>query len=111
PQGVEISRLLPQMSLEIRAALDGSLQKELVALRNFIASSLDTHSERIEGQIVAALPPPAPVPEMTTLLPERRPWSATVAWSLAVLALAGAASLSWLWWQQGSALAALRSDL
>ena len=110
-EGVEISKLLPRMSLEIRAALDGSLQKELVALRSFIAASLDTHSERIEGQIVAAMPPPAPALEMPTLLPERRPWPAMVAWSLAVVALAGAASLSWLWWQQGSELAALRADL
>lgn len=108
-----ISNLLPQMSLEIRAALEGSLQKELVALRSFIASTLDSHAERVDVQLSAALKPavPAPALDLPTLLPERRSRAAAVGWSLTVLAAAGAAVMSWLWWQQGGEIAALRTDL
>jgi len=111
-EGAEFSRLLPQMSLEIRAAIDGSLQKELAALRGFIASTLDSHSERIQGDL-AALQPPSSSPDfdMPTLVPERRAWGAISGWSLAVLALAGAAVMTWSWWQQGGEIAALRTDL
>src|SRR4051812_6267668 len=45
---VDIAQLLPRMSLEIRAALDGSLQKEMVALRGFLATSLDSQAERLQ---------------------------------------------------------------
>jgi hypothetical protein len=55
-----MAALLPQMSLEIRAAVDGSLQKELAALRGYISSRLDSQSERIQGDIAAALHPPRP---------------------------------------------------
>jgi CheY-like chemotaxis protein len=111
--GAEISHLLPQMSLEIRAALDASLQREIGALRGFVASSLDAHTERLHGDIAAVLAPPAPAPqiETPTLIPERRPWSAIIGWSLAVVALAGGGLVAWLWWQQGAEIAALRTDL
>ena len=111
-EGAEFARLLPQMSLEIRAAIDGSLQKELAALRGYIASTLDSHSERIQGDL-AALQPPSGSPDfdMPTLVPERRAWGAISGWSLAVLALAGAAVMTWSWWQQGGEIAALRTDL
>ena len=110
--GAEFSTLLPQMSLEIRAAIDGSLQKELAALRGYIASTLDSHSERIQGDL-AALQPPSNSPDfdMPTLVPGRRAWGAISGWSLAVLALAGAAVMTWSWWQQGGEIAALRTDL
>jgi len=111
-EGSEFSRLLPQMSLEIRAAIDGSLQKELAALRGYIASTLDSHSERIQGDLAALLPPSgSPDFDMPTLVPERRAWGAISGWSLAVLALAGAAVMTWSWWQQGGEIAALRTDL
>src|SRR6187401_2016454 len=54
--GTDISTLMPQMSLEIRAAIDGSLQRELAALRSYIGTSLDTHSERIQGDLAALQP-------------------------------------------------------
>ncbi len=113
-EGADISTLLPQMSLEIRAALDVSLQKELVALRSFLSSKLDSQAERIEIQLTAAqqpAPTPAPTLDLPTLLPERRPWSAIFGWTLAVLALGCAAAMSWLWYQQGSEIAALKTDL
>ena len=47
-EGADFAQLLPQMSLEIRAALDGSLQKELAALRGFIA-----HHARLPGRAPA----------------------------------------------------------
>ena len=107
--GAEVAQLLPQLSLEIRAALDGSLQKELGALRTFIASQ----TERLQGDLAAVLLPPAPAPEVgtATLLPERRAWPAIVGWSVALLAAAGAGFMSWMWWQQGAEVAALRGDL
>ena len=112
-EGAEISRLLPQMSLEIRAALDASLQREIGALRGFVASSLEAHTERLHGDIAAVLPAPAPAPRIDTptLVPERRPRAAIAGWTLAVLALAGGGFVSWQWWQQGAEIAALRTDL
>ena len=44
-------------------------------------------------------------------MPERRAWPAVLGWSLALLAIAGAAFMSWMWWQQGGEIAALRTDL
>jgi hypothetical protein len=108
----EVAQLMPQMSLEIRAALDGPLQKELAALRSFINTALDAHTERLHGDIAALVPVTAPPQvDAATLLPERRPWAAIAGWSVAALASAGVATLAWLWWQQGAELAALRGDL
>jgi CheY-like chemotaxis protein len=108
-----VTELLPQMSLEIRAALDATLQKELVALRGFVEHKLDSHAERLHGDVVAALSPPRPAPEVDarTLVPERRAWPAILGWTVAVLALAGGSFLGWQWWQQGAEIAALRTDL
>jgi CheY-like chemotaxis protein len=108
-----VTELLPQMSLEIRAALDATLQKELVALRGFVEHKLDSHAERLHGDVVAALSPPRPAPEVDarTLVPERRAWLAILGWTVAVLALAGGSFLGWQWWQQGAEIAALRTDL
>jgi CheY-like chemotaxis protein len=107
-----ISRLLPQMALEIRAALNHSLQSELGALRGFISTTLEAHTERLHGDL-AALQPAARAPEagLPPLLPERRNWAAILGWSFSMLALAGAGVAGWLWWQQGAELAALRTDL
>ena len=112
PEPMVAPTLLPEMSLEIRAAIDGSLQKELAALRGYIASTLDSHCERIQGDL-AALQPPSRSPDfdMPTLLPGRRAWGAISGWSLAVLATAGVAVMTWSWWQQGGEVAALRTDL
>jgi CheY-like chemotaxis protein len=108
----EAAQLLPQMSLEIRAALDGPLQTELKALRSFISSALDSQTERLQGDLLALAPQPrAATLDMPTMVSERRRWPAIVAGCLALLATAGAALLGWLWWQQGGELAAARSDL
>jgi len=108
----DVAQLLPQMSLEIKAALDGPLQKELNALRSFITIALDSQTERLHGDIAALVPViPAPVVEAPTLVPERRSWAAIGGWTLAILAVAAAGAMSWLWWQQGAELAALRGDL
>jgi CheY-like chemotaxis protein len=108
----QFSQLLPKMTLEIRAALDTSLQKEIAALRTYIGTTLDSQSERLHGDLAALLPATrTPDLDMPTLLPERRRWAAITGWSFAVLALAGAGAMSWLWWNQGAELAALRTDL
>jgi CheY-like chemotaxis protein len=110
--GADVARLLPQMSLEIRAALDGPLQKELVSLRTFISNALDAHTERLHGDLAALVPVTARAEvDMPTLIPERRSRAAIAGWCTALLATAGAAALAWLWWQQGGEIAALRSDL
>jgi CheY-like chemotaxis protein len=108
-----LAQMLPRMSLEIRAAIDASLHRELGALRGFVATSLESHTERLHGDIAAALTPPtpAPVPDAATLLPERRSWSAAIGWTLALVAFAGAGLLGRMWWQQGAEIAALRTDL
>ena len=113
PGGAAVTELLPQMSLEIRAALDATLQKELGALRGFVEHKLDSHAERLHGDVVAALSPPRPAPEVDarTLVPERRAWPAILGWTVAVLALGGGSVLGWQWWQQGAEIAALRTDL
>ncbi len=106
-----IADLLPKLSLEIRAALDQSLQKEVAALRNFIGTTLDSQAEKLQTDIAAlSLATPAPTLDMPTLIPERRPW-AYVGWTFAFLAVCGAAAMSWLWWTQGAEIAALRTDL
>ena len=73
----QFSQLLPTMTLEIRAALDNSLQKEIAALRSYIGSTLDSHSERLQGDLSALLPVTrSPDLDLPTLVPERRPWPA-----------------------------------
>ncbi len=100
------------MTLEIRAALDQSLQKEIAALRGFIGTTLDSHAERLQGDLATLLPATrTPDLDLPTVMPERRPWGAIFGWSLAVIAAAGAAFMTWLWWNQGGEMAALRTDL
>jgi CheY-like chemotaxis protein len=109
----DISGLLPQMSLEIRAALDATLQKEIGALRGFLTSTLEAHAERVHGDLSAVLAPPSPAPllDTPTMIPERRPWAAIAGWLLAVFSLGAAGVAGWLWWQQGAEIAGLRTDL
>jgi hypothetical protein len=111
--GADFAQLLPQMSLEIRAALDGSLQKELAALRGYIRTSLDSQAERLQGDLAVTLAASTRPPEVDapSMMPERRGWAAAIGWSLAVIALAGTAAISWMWWQQAGELAAVRTDL
>jgi len=108
----QFSQLLPTMTLEIRAALDNSLQKEIAALRSYIGSTLDSHSERLQGDLSALLPVTrSPDLDLPTLVPERRPWPAIFGWAFAVVGLSAAAAMSWLWWNQGAEIAALHTDL
>jgi CheY-like chemotaxis protein len=103
--------LLPRMTLEIRAAVDASLQKEIAALRNFIGGTLGAHTERLHGDLAALLPAPrAPELDMPTMIVDRS-GSKIAGWSLAVLALAAAAVMSWMWWNRGGEIAALNTDL
>jgi CheY-like chemotaxis protein len=108
----QFALLLPRMTLEIRAALDTTFQREIAALRSFIGSTLESHSERLQGDLSALLPA-SRVSELDlpTIMPERRPWAAIAGWSLALIAVAGAAVMSSLWWKQGGELAAVRTDL
>jgi hypothetical protein len=107
----QIGELLPQLSLEIRAAFDASLQKELAALRNYLGSKLDSQAERLQGDIATLLPGPrTPEVQAVPFVPERRT-SSYVARTMAVLALAGTAAMSWLWWNRGGEIAALNTDL
>ena len=111
-ESTQFSLLLPKMTLEIRAALDNSLQKEIAALRSYIGSTLDSHVERLQGDLSALLPATrSPDLDMPTLVPERRSWSAILGWSFTILALAGTAAMSNLWWNQGAEIAALHTDL
>jgi hypothetical protein len=106
-----LAELLPKMTLEIRAAVDASLQKELAALRTFIGGNLNAHTERLHGDLAALLPAPsAPGLDMPPLVAERRV-GARIGWTLAVLAMVGAATMSWLWWNRGAEIAALQTDL
>lgn len=109
---VSFTELLPRMQLEIRAALDQSLQKEIQALRAFLGGALETHAERLQGDL-AALAPAArnPAMDLPTIVPERRSGAAIAGWVLAVLALGAAGFMSWQWWKQGGEIAALRTDL
>jgi len=108
----QFALLLPKMSLEIRAALDTSLQKEIAALRSFIGSTLDSHSERLQGDLATLLPATrTPELDLPTVIQDRRPWGTISGWSLALIAIGGAASMSWLWWKQAGEVAALRTDL
>ena len=67
-----LKELLPKLSLEIRAAVDASLQKELASLRGFIGGAIDTHTERLHGDIAALLPEPrTPQVENTPIIAER----------------------------------------
>jgi hypothetical protein len=111
-----VADLLPKLSLEIRAALDQTLQKalqeEVTALRNFIGTTLDSHAERLQTDIAALAPKPvAPNLDLPTLIPEKRSWSKILGWTFAFLAACGAAAMSWLWWNQGAEIVALRTDL
>jgi hypothetical protein len=108
----DVARMLPQLSLEIRAALDTSLRKELADLRGFLGTALDGHAERLQGDLATLLPPSrAPDVDMPTMIAERRSWGAIAGWSFALLAAGCAAFTTWLWWNQGGEIAALRTDL
>jgi CheY-like chemotaxis protein len=108
----QFALLLPRMSLEIRAALDHSFQKEIAALRGFIGTSLDSHAERLQGDLATLLPATrSPDLDLPTVMPERRSWSATFGWLFAFFGLAGVSVMSWLWWNQGGEIAALKTDL
>jgi CheY-like chemotaxis protein len=108
----DIATLLPQLSLEIRAALDTSLRTEIAALRGYLGTTLSAQAERLHGDLAVLLPAPrTPDLDVPTILPERRPWGAISGWSLALIAAAAAAFFYWSWWTQGNEVAVLRSDL
>ena len=108
----DIATLLPQLSLEIRAALDTSLQKEIAALRGYLGTTLSAHAERLHGDLAVLLPAPrTPDFDAPTMMPERRPWGAISGWTLALVAGMAAAFFYWSWWTQGNEVAVLRSDL
>ena len=106
-----LAELLPKMSLEIRAAVDATLQKELTALRGYIGGTLEKHAERVQGDLSALLPAPRdPGLDTPTIIPERRV-GAIIGWTLAVIGIAGAGFMSWLWWNRGGEIAAINTDL
>jgi CheY-like chemotaxis protein len=110
--GAEISMLLPQLSLEIRAAIGTSLQKEIAALRGYLGTTLSAQADRLQGDLAVLLPAPrTPDLDVPTMLPERRPWAAICGWTLALVAGAAATFFYWSWWTQGNEVAVLRSDL
>lgn len=106
-----LRELLPKMTLEIRAAVDASLQKELASLRGFLGGAIASHTERLHGDLAALLPAPR-TPELDNppIIVERS-WSKIAGWMLAVIALGGAAFMSWQWWNRGARIAALETDL
>ena len=81
-------------------------------MRSFIGSTLDSHSERLQGDLATLLPAArTPDLDLPTVIPDRRPWGAIAGWSLALVAIGGAAFLGWQSWKQGAELAAVRTDL
>jgi CheY-like chemotaxis protein len=108
----DIANLLPQLSLEIRAALDNSLQKEIAALRGYLGTTLSAHAERMSGDLAVLLPAQRePDLDVPTMISPRRPWGAISGWTLAVAAAAVAGFFYWSWWTQGNEIAVLQSDL
>jgi CheY-like chemotaxis protein len=106
-----LAELLPRMSLEIRAAVDATLQKELSGLRGYIGGTLEKHAERVQGDLASLLPAPRdPGLDTPTIIPERR-IGAAIGWTLAVLGIAAAGFMAWMWWNRGGELAALNTDL
>jgi CheY-like chemotaxis protein len=106
-----IRELLPRMSLEIRAAVDASLQKEIAALRGYIGGTISTHTERLHGDLAALLPAPrTPEIDNPPIITERS-GSKIVGWMLALVGIAGTAVMSWMWWSRGGEIAALNTDL
>jgi hypothetical protein len=66
----------------------------------------------LQGDLASLLPASrAPDVDMPTIISGRRPWGAVLGWSFALLATGCAAFSTWLWWNQGGELAALRTDL
>src|SRR6185295_17636471 len=109
---MDVATLLPQLSLEIRAALDTTLQKEIAALRGYLGTTLSAQAERLHGDLAVLLPAQrTPDLDVPTMMPERRPWGAITGWSLALIASVAAAFFYWSWWTQGNEVAVLRSDL
>src|SRR4051812_42414593 len=108
----DIATLLPQLSLEIRAALDTSLRTEIAALRGYLGTTLSAQTERLHGDLSVLLPAArTPDLDVPTMIPERRPWGAISGWTLALAAGAVAAFFYWSSWTQGNEVAVLRSDL
>jgi CheY-like chemotaxis protein len=111
PTADPIAELLPRMSLEIRAAVDATLQKEIASLRGYLSGTLEKHAERVQGDLAALMPAPRdPSLDTPTMIPERRV-GALIGWTLAVLGIAGAGVMSWMWWNRGGELAAMNTDL
>jgi CheY-like chemotaxis protein len=109
--GQQFGELLPKLTLEIRAAFDATLQKEIAALRHYLGGRLDAQSDRLQGDLAALLPGPGtPEPPVAPMIPERSAAS-FVGWLLAVLAVMGVAAMTWLWWNRGGEIAALNTDL
>jgi CheY-like chemotaxis protein len=110
--GAEVTALLPQLSLEIRAAFDSSLQREIAALRGYLGSTLSAQAERLQGDLAVLLPAPhSPDLDVPTMIAERRPWGAIAGFSLALLAAGAAAFLGWSSWIAEGENAVLRTDL
>jgi hypothetical protein len=81
-------------------------------LRGFIGTTLDSHAERLQGDLATLLPATrTPELDLPTVMPERRSWGAILGWVLALAGIAGASVLGWLSWNQGGQIAALNTDL
>lgn len=87
------------LGAEVRQIVDAALREQIAELRRAISHGLDKQSERLLGDVkaaVAELPPaPTPVwPEPAPPPPNRAPWI------VAALASIAAATLGYLWWQE-----------
>jgi len=66
----------------------------------------------LQGDLATLLPATrTPDLDLPTVMPERRSWGAILGWSMAFICAAGAAFMTWLWWNQGGEATALRTDL
>lgn len=98
------------VSAEIRQMVDSVVREQLADLRRAISHGLDKQSERLLGDVKAAVaelpPPPAPVwPEPLVTRPRR------AGWIVAALASLVAAVLGYNWWLETAATQRLAMQL
>ena len=95
---------------EVRQMVDSVVREHIVELRRTISIGLDKQSERLLGDVKAAVAelPPAPLPPLPEAAP---PPPRRAAWLVAALTSAAAAVLGYLWWQETQASRQLAEQL
>ena len=97
------------LGAEVRQMVDSVVREHLSDLRRAIANGLDKQSERLLGDVKAAVAelPPAPAPAWPEPLAQPR----RAGWIVAALASIVAATLGFLWWQETQTTQQLAAQL